>query len=1111
MQNHPSHSFNKLIASFFILVLMLAAVPVQPAFAATITVTNTADSLASGNGCSLREAIINANNDAATHPDCPAGMGADIIVLSSGATYTLSLAGGDSTGNDLDIDDPDGLTIQTTGADPATISASGVTDRVLDVASGDLTLDNLVIRNGSASNGGGIRFESAGSLTLVNSTISNNTGTASGNCGGGIYSTTASSFSISGSAIADNSCTTAGADGGGVYYANGSGTLEVTNSTFYNNSTGPTSGGNGGGMLLDVASGTIAFSTFSHNTATGNGGALQFAGTALTIRNSILANSSGANDCQRSTGTIFLDNSLVETSATSGTCGLPTFSADPGLGAFQANGGPTSSMAITTASTAFDNASACTGSNGVDQRGFARPENAACDLGAFELDHAATTTVVNPATGNYGNTVNLSATVTETVTGAPVEGMAVDFAVNGVSVGSANTNASGTATLMNVTLTDNAALYPGGAGSGIEAGFSGDSFFDASSNSANLTVNPRPITVTAVTDTKVYDGTTDSLETPTITGGIVPGDTANFTQSFDTKNTGTNKTLSPSGSVSDGNGGANYAVTFQNNTTGEIMAKGISVTANSGQGKVYSSSDPALTYTSDPLIGGDSFSGALARAAGEDVGFYAINQGTLSAGPNYAISFVPANFQITPKGLTISGVLANDKVYDGTILATLDTSGAGLVGVVGLDDVNLDDSGAGGLFADKNAGNGKPVTVSGFALSGADAGNYSLAQPSGLSADIVPKGLTVTADDKTITFGFPEPAYTFQYDGFIPGEGPGDLTTEPACSVVENPHTDVGTYTIACSGGAADNYAFTYVSGTLTIIPANNPPTDIGLSSTSVDENQPAGTLVGILTTTDPDLNTFTYTLVDNPGTCDGPDNASFGILGDQLQTAEVFDYETKASYLICVQTDDNNGGTFQKQFTITVNDLIEKITKQFKSAGSLDGWVLESGETTNKGGTLNNTGNLFNLGDNLRDQQYRAILSFNTAMLPDNAVITKVTLRIKKQGLVGTNPFTTHGKILLDIRTGVFSNLAGLQLTDFQAAASQAWAGSIGNSATAWFSGNLNAAGRSKINPKGLTQIRLRFAKDDNNDNNNDFLKFFSGNAPLASRPTLIIEYYIP
>ena len=82
-------------------------------------------------------------------------------------------------------------------------------------------------------------------------------------------------------------------------------------------------------------------------------------------------------------------------------------------------------------------------------------------------------------------------------------------------------------------------------------------------------ITARAITVTATTDTKTYDGTTSSAAIPTITTGTLAGtDTGAFTQTFDTANVGTGKTLTPAGSVSDGNGGANYAITFVNDTTG---------------------------------------------------------------------------------------------------------------------------------------------------------------------------------------------------------------------------------------------------------------------------------------------------------------------------------------------------------------------------------------------------------------------------------------------------------------------------------------------------------------------------------------------------------------
>ncbi|WP_188221669.1 MBG domain-containing protein, partial [Flavobacterium pokkalii] len=91
----------------------------------------------------------------------------------------------------------------------------------------------------------------------------------------------------------------------------------------------------------------------------------------------------------------------------------------------------------------------------------------------------------------------------------------------------------------------------------------------------------------------------------------------------------------------------------------------ITVTADASQTKVYGSSDPVLTYTVNPaLLSGDSFTGALSRAVGENVGSsYAINQGDLSAGNKYLITFVSKDFAITAKPITVTANVSQTKVY----------------------------------------------------------------------------------------------------------------------------------------------------------------------------------------------------------------------------------------------------------------------------------------------------------------------------------------------------------------------------------------------------------------------------------------------------------------
>ena len=78
---------------------------------------------------------------------------------------------------------------------------------------------------------------------------------------------------------------------------------------------------------------------------------------------------------------------------------------------------------------------------------------------------------------------------------------------------------------------------------------------------------------------------------------------------------------------------------------------------------------------------------------------------------------------ITPASLAITGLTANNKVYDATVAATL--SGTATVTALGTDSVSLGGTGS-GAFGYKNVGTGKTVTVSGYTLSGADASNYTL-------------------------------------------------------------------------------------------------------------------------------------------------------------------------------------------------------------------------------------------------------------------------------------------------------------------------------------------------------------------------------------------------
>jgi N-acetylneuraminic acid mutarotase len=196
-----------------------------------------------------------------------------------------------------------------------------------------------------------------------------------------------------------------------------------------------------------------------------------------------------------------------------------------------------------------------------------------------------------------------------------------------------------------------------------------------------------------------------------------------------------------------------------------------------------------------------------------------------------------------------------------------------------------------------------------------------------------------------------------------------------------------------------------------------------------------------------------------------------------------------------------------------TGQNYIANLTATYRSVAAQDGWVVESSENSNIGRTVNSTLNIFRVGDDALNRQFRGFLSFNTASVPDNAVITSVTLRIRQQGQVGANPFATLGNIVADVKNGAFSNSNTLQIGDFQAVASKnAVLAFSNNPVNGWYSRALTPANFGYINKAGVTQFRLRFAKDDNNNHVAEYLMFCSGDyATVSYRPTLVITYYVP
>ncbi len=309
-------------------------------------------------------------------------------------------------------------------------------------------------------------------------------------------------------------------------------------------------------------------------------------------------------------------------------------------------------------------------------------------------------------------------------------------------------------------------------------------------------------------------------------------------------------------------------------------------------------------------------------------------------------------------------------------------------------------------------------------------------------------------------------------------------------------------------GTGLTNYNLSYVNGTMTvaILPAAPVITEGASKAVTMSVNGHPTAFSLTLNATDANSDPLTWSILTAAG------HGAASILGTNPGNSMAIGYLPTANFRgtdsFVVQVDDGTGRTD----SIAINVTVSPISITFKSNAVSDGWVLESGENTNVGGTLNAATTTFNLGDDAANRQYRAILSFNTNPLPDNAVITSVTLKFLKAGHVGAvNPFTTLGNIAVDIQKGNFGAV-GLQAADFQTVAGKSTALAFTNTpVNNWYSKALAAANFTFINKVGNTQFRLRFAKDDNNNHIADYFTFFSGNAPVASQPALIVQYYLP
>ncbi|EJL80332.1 filamentous hemagglutinin family N-terminal domain containing protein [Polaromonas sp. CF318] len=258
-----------------------------------------------------------------------------------------------------------------------------------------------------------------------------------------------------------------------------------------------------------------------------------------------------------------------------------------------------------------------------------------------------------------------------------------------------------------------------------------------------------------------------------------------------------------------------YSVTPVINVTGD------------NQAKVYGAADPTLSYTvGSGLVAGDTagsvLAGLLAAPTGSaaSAGTHAITQGTLAAALGYGIAYTNGTLTVNKATVSVTGMAANNKTYDGSAAATLGNIGT-LTGMAYGEALTLNSTGA--SFADANAGTGKTVTATYTLANGTGlASNYQLAAaPVTTTADIAKANLSVTANNDSRTVGAAPYAggNGVSFSGFAGGDTAAVLGGALAYGGSSQGASAVGSYAITASGYSASNYTLNYVNGVLTINP----------------------------------------------------------------------------------------------------------------------------------------------------------------------------------------------------------------------------------------------------------------------------------------------------
>jgi hypothetical protein len=360
------------------------------------------------------------------------------------------------------------------------------------------------------------------------------------------------------------------------------------------------------------------------------------------------------------------------------------------------------------------------------------------------------------------------------------------------------------------TTTANVSTIPGSASIVVSGAQSGNYTFTYVDGT--LTINKAELTVTADDKVKLY-GEANPVFTLGYTG-FVNGEDASSLTSQPTASSSANESTAvgsspiiPSGGTAD-----KYSFKYVGGTLSINKAE-LTVTADD-KSKTYGEANPAFTLSYTGFVNGDDASDLTTAPTASSIANAGTGAGSIAiaasggADDNYSFKYVDGSLSISKAELIVT---ADDKskVYgEANPAFTLTYSG-----FVNADDVSdLTTVPTASSNANETTGAGSKQILA----SGGDDENYSFKYVDG-TLNITKAALTITADDKSKTYGEANPELTVSYTGFVNGDNSNSLIREATPATVADANTEPGSVAIAVSGAQSDNYTFTYQNGTLSI------------------------------------------------------------------------------------------------------------------------------------------------------------------------------------------------------------------------------------------------------------------------------------------------------